>query len=462
MNRSPLPLGWAALAALALAATAGSPSAARADNLDVALLKHAPEVMDYLRGQHCRNVGVLKFRVRKAGHQASFKTGPINDNIVERLENALIAVEPTDSPIGVVRDASGHAEARKLAKYDTPAGQKALFAIDYPMAWGDAKVRPDLMLTGVIEVAADLKSVTVRIEGFGPDSPKQDRVVTFPVATDRSLLTDLNESFKVAGRSLKRKTRAIELDEEAIADAADAAPDPNATATTTGLAGLKAKSQDLLYYEVRYDGQPQPIGPDPSNPGEFLVAEPREGQAVSFVIRSQATDRIGLVLMVDGKSTLYEETGDPAHCKAWVLDPGKTFGIEGFQMDNNTRKPFRVLSDQETAALTYGPNTGLIQFHIMQQGSKNDVVDPKRDDDPTAKAMNISLRGLPRSHAAKPRTLREVKAEIKAHAHVPGRIKTRGEIVGGDAVAGTIENDEVLNQVLVQSIAVRYYKPKAH
>ncbi len=29
-----------------------------------------------------------------------------------------------------------------------------------------------------------------------------------------------------------------------------------------------------------------------------------------------------------------------------------------------------------------------------------------------------------------------------------------------NTVAGSIENDEVQNQVLVESIAVRYYKPK--
>ena len=72
--------------------------------------------------------------------------------------------------------------------------------------------------------------------------------------------------------------------------------------------------------------------------------------------------------MVNGKNTLYEEEGDPSHCKAWVLDPGKTYGIDGFQVDNSTRKPFRVLSDEESAAVAYGPNTGLIQFHIFRAG----------------------------------------------------------------------------------------------
>ncbi len=206
---------------LALGLTILSVGPARADNLDAALLKQAPQVMQYLRDHHCRNVGVLKFRVHKAGHPASFKVGPINDNMVERLENALIAVDSTESPLGVIRNASHVADMKKLPKYDTPAGQRALFGITYPLAWGNSQVTPDLMLTGVISVRADLKSATVQIEAFGAEWPKQDKVVAFPVATDRALLTDLSESFRVSSRSLKRKTRAVELEDEAVASAAD-------------------------------------------------------------------------------------------------------------------------------------------------------------------------------------------------------------------------------------------------
>ncbi|HKI18670.1 MAG TPA: hypothetical protein VKA15_12365, partial [Isosphaeraceae bacterium] len=56
------------IATLVLTATALSARPAHADNLDAALLKHAPEMINYLRDHHCRNVGVLKFRVHKAGH----------------------------------------------------------------------------------------------------------------------------------------------------------------------------------------------------------------------------------------------------------------------------------------------------------------------------------------------------------------------------------------------------------
>ncbi len=104
---------------------------------------------------------------------------------------------------------------------DNPAGQRALFGLRYPLAWGDEMVTPDRFLMGVVTVRPDMKSATVTIEAFGPDSPKQDRVVTFPVATDRALLADLNEGFQVKARQLKKRTRNIDLDEDAVQDAAE-------------------------------------------------------------------------------------------------------------------------------------------------------------------------------------------------------------------------------------------------
>ena len=176
--------------------------------------------MTYLREHHSRNVGILKFRVKKGNQPVNFNVGPLNDNIVGRLEYALIHANSTQRPIGIIQDANQIATAKKLPRYDKPAGQRALFAQKYPLAWGDAQVNPDLFLTGIVTVRPDLKSVTVVLEAFGPNSAKQDKVLTFQVDTDRSLLTDLNESFQVKSRSLKRRTRNIDLDEEAVADAA--------------------------------------------------------------------------------------------------------------------------------------------------------------------------------------------------------------------------------------------------
>ncbi len=411
--------------ALLLAAAALIVAPARADNLDAALVKHAPEVMSYLREHRCGNVGILKFRVKKGNQPVSFKVGPLNDNMVGRLEYALINANPTKRPIGIIHDANQVALAKKLPRYDNPAGQHALFEQKYPLAWGDAKVNPDQFLTGIVTVRPDLKSATVVLEAFGPDSPKQDKVLTFQVDTDRSLLTDLNESFQVKSRQLKMRTRNIELDEDAVADAAE----KDDTQTKSGTADAESASstvsntkngdEKLLEYQILYDGVPQQVTADPNSPGEFQVAEPKENQVVSITVRSVAQDRIGLVLMVNGVSTLYEEPpqSDLSKNLAWVLDPGRQYAIQGYQQDNQTRKPFRVLSDADSAAATYSANTGLIHFHIMRSGtgpnSKNvSGNDPGTNDDPSGHTMNISLRGLSHSALAKSGHTRSL-AELK-------------------------------------------------
>jgi hypothetical protein len=463
--------------ALAIALAASLVGSSRADNLDVALLNHAPVVIRYLNEHQHRNVGILKFRIHKGKQTNTFKVGPLNDNIVERLENALIAKNSVDplNTIGIIHDANKVAVANSLGRYDNPAGQRALFQQNYPLAWGHSTVKPDYMLTGVVTVRPDLKSATVTIEGFGANSPKQDKVASFQVQTDRSLLSDLNEGFQIKSRQLgKRKKRNIELEDEAVADAADDNSKPqnqlSADLASSGTAQISSSAtstdNDLLYYEIRYDGQAQPVTTDPNSPGELRVPEPKENQLVSFYLKSKASERIGVALTVNGKSTLYEQEGDPNHLLAWVIDPGRDYGIDGFQIDKDTRKPFRVLSDAENAAVTYGPNTGLIHFHIFRSGGASgtkDVAggDNGAKDDPSAQAMNISLRGLNRNalvKAGKTRSLAELKKTVQEHAHV--RPRSRNLFVAADtAVDGAIQNDEVANPVLVQTIVVRYYKP---
>jgi hypothetical protein len=461
--------------ALAIALVTMSAGPVRADNLDFALLKHAPEVIDYLHKHHHRTVGVLKFRIHKGKQRDSFTVGPLNHNIVERLENALIAKNDVDpaNTIGIIHDANQVAAAKRMGRYSNPAAQRALFQQSYPLAWGNTTVKPDYLLTGLVTVQPDLKSATVKIEGFGPASPKQDTVASFEVQTDRSLLSDLNESFHVKSRHLTKRN--IDLDEEAVSDAAEdnskpqnqGATDTASTGTAPGSSSPAAQSGTDLSYEIRFDGQPQPVRPDPNSPGEFLVAEPRENQVISFYLKSLATERIGVALTVNGKSTLYEQEEDPNHLLAWVLEPGREYGIYGFQLANNQRKPFRVLSDTESAAVSYSPNLGLIHFHIYHSGSSSGTKaiaggDTAKKDDPSSQAMNISLRGLNRSavvKAGKTRSLADLKKTIQQHAGVSPR--KRGLVGAADnQVDSAIQNDAIQNPVLVQTIVVRYYKPK--
>jgi hypothetical protein len=173
--------------------------------------------------------------------------------------------------------------------------------------------------------------------------------------------------------------------------------------------------------------------------------------------------------MVNGVSTLYEEPpqGDLSKNLAWVLDPGRRYVIQGYQQDNQTRKPFRVLSDADSTAATYSANTGLIHFHVLRQGddsgSKNIAGnDSGPGEDSSEGSMKISLRGM--SHSAlvrsgHTRSLASLKSEIRKHAKTSR--SGRGLIVkDANAVSGAIQNDSIKNPVFVQTIVVRYYKPK--
>ena len=133
--------------------------------------------------------------------------------------------------------------------------------------------------------------------------------------------------------------------------------------------------------------------------------------------------------MVNGKSTLYEEEGDPSHLLAWVIDPGP--GVRDLQASrwittrasrsacSRTRKP------RQSPTV---PNTGLIHFHIFRSGGGSgtkDIAggDTGTKDDSSSQAMNISLRGLtaPARDRARPARSRISRRRSRTHAHAGSR-----------------------------------------
>jgi hypothetical protein len=66
--------------------------------LERQLLKQAPLILEKLREQGCKNIGVLKFRVQKAGGRATDNGGTLNTFLAERLEVALtLSIPPNDN-----------------------------------------------------------------------------------------------------------------------------------------------------------------------------------------------------------------------------------------------------------------------------------------------------------------------------------------------------------------------------
>jgi hypothetical protein len=308
--------------------------------------------MNYLRTHGYHTVGVLKFGVKKGGSAPSLNAGTLNAKMAARLENAMILLDDPSSPINILHD-PGRAVATlsRGATHRSTQGRRGLFDHSYPVAWGDQRKKPDAFLTGDVLLEKDMKHLAIVVRAFSAKTPeKVDEVLRIKnVPTDRNVLASVGQSF-VLPRGLKKRGPG-ELDEAAADDAAerdDVATDP------------LNDSDNPVKLEVFYDDKPVTLEPDTGSPGEIRVAgsrkavDPKVGQVVKFVITNTSSDVIGVVLAVNGKSTLFMEdltSKAPGSCAKWILAAGESYTIAGFYTseDGKQVRPFKVLSDEESA-----------------------------------------------------------------------------------------------------------------
>lgn len=433
----------------------------RADNLDAALMTHAKEIRDYLRTHHFQNVGVLKFRVQKGEARPSWQVGPLNANLASRLENALILVTDESKPPGIIHDADKVARARRLPSYASDAGMEKLFQQQFPLASGNQAVKADAFLTGLVQIGANLKQAAVTVQAFAPHASRLETVVKFTVPVDRELLNDLGESFALSTQSVKsRKTRALDI--EAAEDAANRDQSPGEPSVQP--------AEKLLEFEIRYDGQPQTLSSSPTEGGKWTVAEPQEGQRVTVFLRTVANERIGVVLMINGKNSLYEEEAEPAACKKWILDPGDVIEVKGFQVDENNTKPFRVLSATGSEAVTFTDNLGLMGIYVFRSGKPKPAEEAEKNiareegrssaEQPMKFGRSTSLRNPAPQAQARTRSLKDRKALLAAQ--VPALGKKRGVVQADDNQEEyKVQTVTFPNPEQQQAWVIRYYHPKA-
>jgi hypothetical protein len=354
------------LAALAWAGGA----AARADLLDERLNEEAPKIVEALRKQGYKSVGVLRFRV-KQGHRMTetFSAGPINGNLATRLENALVIHLGSDErqALGVIHDASREAAAHKVGGwYTQEAHRRKLFEIaSYPLAWGDLKVKADAFLTGLVRVSPDYKRASVTIEAFSVGDPgKLEKVAEFSFDCDVALLQDLGKSYSLARSRVGAKNGPTLRDmiiqeferQEAANGGSEGDPKGNGPKkdqavkidtpkkASTGNGSTSTMVGDVEF-KVLDRGKAQAIKDDTI---EALEAASK----VAFSITNKSSDRLGVDVRLNGLSVAGEQTSSAANCRVWVLKPGATYVLKGFyDLANRDAKvnvsPFRIAVGDE-------------------------------------------------------------------------------------------------------------------
>lgn len=352
-------------ALLTLVVLAGSEAARAAEpatDLDQQLLAQSSGVLQALRDRGYKNVGVLKFRIKKGQAPVSDSVGTMNMFLADRLEVALVLANPNaaDRQLGIIRNASAVAARIPGASHVSAAGRTKLFTGEYPLAWGDQKVAADAFLTGVVQIDETLDKGVMGLLVFDQKSEKLEQLVApFEIRTNAQHMAELGESFATRGafdHGTPQMTQTA-IVEEAAKVKGDREAHP--LLSPTAPAGL----------EIRYDDRPVPLD---FRDGKAFVAEPEEGQVVTLVLKRKATDKLryGIVLKVNGENTLYRERRRDSDCSRWILEPASPpIVVRGYQVDDATAQQFRVASQAESKAneMNYGADVGMIQMTVFRE-----------------------------------------------------------------------------------------------
>jgi hypothetical protein len=435
-------LGLAAGAALGLYALfgAGAAPAVPLETLDEALVRKAPEVLDWVRKHHYRNVGVLKFLVRKGKGPLTDNAGTLNLDLARRLELALILDVDADDVVGVFKNASAVAARIEKANHLTAAGRLHFFKQPYRLAWGERKVEAAAFLTGEVQMSDDLRTVDVIVRCFGKKGEPEE-VTKFRARAGADELVQGGESF------LQRR------EEGPAALAKDAVQ----VQKGKQLHPLHPKAGAPVLLKVLYGRKPVRLA---FKAGQAWLPEPQEGQKVRLVVErtpAAGLGRLGVVLKVNGENTLYRERREGPRCSMWVLKPGRPpLVLEGFQEDAGGGARFKVLSRVESRAreMNYGADVGTITLEVYREKTPRERAARGRKVD-----TNLAILGQGALPEKPPANVGALRAQLMRQVRDMPR---RGGIIEGEGgrfkrKVKTVPFNAYPTPILAASVV--YYRP---
>jgi hypothetical protein len=456
----------ARFAAVALvAALLTAPASAQYDAIDEALSRHAPKVIDALKKKNWPNTGVLKFLVRKGSSAPRDDAGELNMALATRLEVALI-LGNNDEKFGILKTPSATvmAEGNTLANHLDPDGRKAFFRHKYDLAWSNDKIDAGGFVTGLVTLSDDLKDMSVQLKAFDKSGTLEDLPLEIKLPTNPRVLAEAGYSYTIS----KEKQTALvsreapktfaEQEKLVTADVVKVAlketPARTAAPPKEPFAPLTDSPVKLT---VQYNGATVPVHGN-------TVAEPKESDKVSFVLENKGDATYAVVLLLNGENTLYRGRGATWAARKWVLPAGTSVTITGFQTDDKTSEPFKVLSPEESdgESVNYGEHAGTFRM-VVYRGDlteKDPEINRKKEYTEDDLALVAIARGA-KIGGTKPQSLKALQAELR------GREKAgegaRGLIVKG----GNAETSEVQKvyfkptpEIAVADVTLRYYTPK--
>ncbi|HUL76541.1 MAG TPA: hypothetical protein VL691_04690 [Vicinamibacteria bacterium] len=112
--------------------------------------------------------------------------------------------------------------------------------------------------------------------------------------------------------------------------------------------GLPETPAALVAASVEIDGRPAPLYPAPDGSGRYYV-EARRGGRYAVTFANRTSERLGVVLTVDGLNAISGER-DAGRGRMYVLDPWQRTTVRGWRTSLREVRQFTFVDEQESYA----------------------------------------------------------------------------------------------------------------
>ena len=311
-------------------------------------------------------------------------------------------------------------------------------------------------------LGADCKTVQLSIQVFGRDDPKTLRTIggEFAAAVDPRTLTECDVSY---AHKKGAKDDADDTPTEQVTKLDVVTPTfPGAHALPAAQETKRQQQwQDLLdqspvKLEIRYNNDLVAIH-------EGVVPTPGPIDKVTFSLENtDPTTTYGVVLKINGESTIEHQTLPPLDCYKWVLAPKKKITINGFQRTNAKAEAFKVAAPAASKEMNYGDNAGVFSVVVFREATQEEqTAFVQKDEQHNQEVKAISRGSLATRGEQPPHSLMALQDALTAVADATQSHEgKKGLIVAGQDTDSPIEHKDFVPFPREElSLVVRYYQP---
>lgn len=309
----------------------GATTRLHADQLDLAVKKHAPDLIEQLRKEGVNTLGVLRFRIQIGESKPSFSVSALNGELTGLVENAIVLSNSAKKPLMLVREVSEVADKARVGDWNDDAKERAkLFVPEYPTAWGEGTKTVDGFLTGTLKTTKDLKHSTLVVELITAKNPeKVQKLAEIPFQSDTGLLTDLGRGFNLKSRPDAVRPRSASDWTRSVMEEANLLGDASTLKDLKDLGGV-----DFRIFADGVDITNTVKQAEDASQNQWVMPSPGE-KKISFRMKNTTQTKLGVLLKLNDQNVIQMDIEN----QKIFLDPKKKeVNLTGFVRERNGRQ----------------------------------------------------------------------------------------------------------------------------